>query len=75
MSKKGKCRVGMSSDPQRRIADWMRAGYSQSTILQSGLTYSQALAAEREWAAELGCEAHGGGPKKLGAVYSIYKVW
>ena len=70
------CRVGMSTDPDARIQYWKdKEGHTHATILASGLTYSQALAREREEAEAKGCEYHGGGQPVTGKVWSVYHVW
>lgn len=70
------CRVGMSTDPEERIAYWKRQeGHTHSRILHSRKTYSQALKLEKDEAEARGCRFRGGGERKDGAVYSVYHVW
>ena len=70
------CRVGMSTNPTERIQYWMnKEGHTDSEILASGLTYSQAQNRETREARKLGCKSSEGGEPKLGNRYSVYHVW
>ena len=70
------CRVGMSTDPQERMAYWCRTeGHTGEQILASGLTYGQASDMERREANRLGCYWHGGGDYIPGPKWSVYHVW
>ena len=67
------CRVGMSTNPDERIEHWKKeekctSGY----VVESGLTYDEALAAEKRLAETYGCRQSGGGPRVSGAVWSVY---
>ena len=69
------CRVGMSTNPQERIEYWKRQeGCTAGHVVTSGLTYDEALAKERELAQRGGCRHSGGGERKLGRVWSIYRM-
>ena len=69
------CRVGMSTDPQERIEYWKRQeGCTSGGVVTSGLTYDEALAKERELAQRDGCRQSGGGERKPGRVWSVYRM-
>ena len=67
------CRVGMATDPQKRIAHWKeKEGHTYSEILHSNLLYKQALELEKGEAVRRGCRYHGGGERVPGRVWSVY---
>lgn len=67
------CRVGMSTDPDERIRYWKeKEGHTYSTILASGLTYSEAQALETKEARERNCRSSPGGQYVPGRVWSVY---
>ena len=69
------CRVGMTTNPQARRQDWEREypNLYNWQIIRDELTYDQALLLEERVAQRYGCDAHGGGPRVEGSVYSVYK--
>ena len=70
------CRVGMSTNPDERIAFWKKEeGHKYSQILASKLTYDQATRREKSEAEARGCKYGSGGPRESGSVYSVYHVW
>ena len=70
------CRVGMSTDPEGRIAYWkQKEGHSGGEILARWLTYDEAEDREKSEAARLGCHHVLGGPYESGRVWSVYHVW
>ena len=70
------CRVGMSTDPERRIQYWKREeGHTDSAILKKDLTYREATETEKSYARSLKCRYSRGGLPKRGRVWSIYHVW
>ena len=69
------CRVGMSTDPEKRIKYWKdKEGHTHSKILASGLTYDEALKREEEEALARGCCQSGRGPRVPGE-WSVYHIW
>ena len=69
------CRVGMSTQPRKRIRHWQNEeGHNKSRILKTGLTYRQALAYEKQAAESYRCNHRLGGPPKRGRVWSVYVV-
>ena len=63
------CRVGMSATPEERIKHWKKAeGYTQGSILATGLTYDEALAREKAEATARGCKQSGGEKGRTGLV-------
>ena len=72
------CRVGISTNPEERIAHWKRVeGHTYSTVLARGLTYDQAQTRETNEARKRGCHsAPGGDPGKdrNRYVWSVYHV-
>ena len=70
------CRVGMSTDPQGRIAHWMeKEGHTHGKILHENLTYSRATAREKEEAEKRNCVYHPGGVDNGRPNWSVYHVW
>ena len=70
------CRVGMSTDPETRIAHWKRVeGYTRSRILASKLSYDQALTRELREANARGCKRAPGGRRNGLRNWSVYHVW
>lgn len=69
------CRVGMTSRVSERKADWQRKhkNFRNWRILKTGLTYHEALQYEAAYARRNGCVFHGGGQRKAGRVYSVYR--
>ena len=65
----------MASKPEERRAHWKREhpDLKNWKTIASNLTYSEALKRETTHAAKNGYEAHPGGRKKPGRVYSVYK--
>ena len=69
------CRVGMSTTPYTRIEYWKEAeGHTHGQVLETDLTYDEALVREKAHAEANGCRYHGGGQKVAGRVWSIYYV-
>ena len=70
------CRVGMSTKPLDRIDYWKdKEGHTDGEILDSGLTYDEALERERSEADARGCCQSGGGKRVCGSGWSVYHVW
>lgn len=66
--------VGMTArNPYLRKQEWENQGkvISGFTIIQTGLTYDEALALENSYTTK-GYQAELGGPRVLGSVYSVY---
>lgn len=72
------CRIGMSSDLQKRIEYWRQRCPSNFSyqILASDMTYEEAQAMEVLEARKCGvtCEQAPGGKRVSGRVYSVYRV-
>ena len=69
-------RVGMTTDLIGRKQYWMSIYPSLYwTVLQSGLTYDEAIRREKYYAQALKAEYYPGGERKLGAIYSIYSFY
>ena len=69
------CRVGMSTQPQKRIEYWMKEeGHTDWEIVEENLTYDDAQFFENELATQLDCKQEDGGPRKSGHVWSVYHV-
>ena len=67
------CRVGMSTNPNGRIEYWKKIeNCTDGHVVESGLTYEEALNAEKRLADQYGCRQSGGGPKIPGRVWSVY---
>ena len=67
------CRVGMSTDPEERIAYWKREEKCNfGKVLKRNLTYDEATKLEREEAKAKGCRQSDGGPRVSGRVWSVY---
>ena len=73
------CRIGISTDPTRRIAYWKEEeGHTRSRIIASGLTYRQAQDREKTEARRRGCYRAGGGNpggKRHQRVWSVHQVF
>lgn len=70
------CRIGMATDPEERIAYWMKKeGHTDSEILADGLTYEEAEEREDEEGRKRHCHYAGGGERVEGPVWSVYHVW
>ncbi len=70
------CRVGMSTNPQERIAYWKGTeGHTHSEILASDLTFDQAQVREKLEATARGCRQSAGGPRNSLPNWSVYHVW
>ena len=69
------CRVGMSTDPDERIAYWKaKENCLSGRVVASNLTYDEALAMERRLAERDGCRYGGGGQRVPGRVWSVYRM-
>lgn len=72
------CRVGISTNPEARIAHWKQVeGHTYSTILARSLTYDQAQTREANEAKKRDCHsAPGGDPgnDRHRYVWSVYYV-
>ena len=70
------CRIGMSTDPEKRIAHWKQVeGHTHHRILAKGLTYEEAQLREKQEATSRGCHYQLGGDYKRGRIWSVYHVW
>lgn len=70
------CRIGMSTEPEERIAYWMeKEGHTDSEILAYGLTYDEAEEREAEEGRKHQCHYAGGGERVAGRVWYVYHVW
>lgn len=69
------CRVGMSTNPDGRIAYWReKEGHTHGKILRRNLTCKQALNMEKSVAKRLGCKSGPGGRPVPGRVWSVYQL-
>ena len=70
------CRVGMSTDPDARIAYWQaEEGHTGGEVLACNLSYDEALERETQEARDRGCVSEPGGVRVVGGVWSVYHVW
>ena len=70
------CRVGMSTNPDERIAYWKKEeGHKSSKILAKRLTYKAAQRREKQEATKKDCHYKPGGQYKSGNNWSVYRVW
>ena len=73
------CRIGISTDPDARIAYWKaQEGHTHSKIIVKGLTYDQAQTRETNEAKAKGCRSGAGGDPgndRYRYVWSVYHVW
>ena len=69
-------RIGMSTEPEKRIAYWRaKEGHTDSRVLATNLTYDEALALERREANRCGCRREAAGAHKPGPIWSVFHVW
>ena len=69
------CRVGMSTDPDGRMAYWKtKENCLSGRVVASKLTYDEALAMEKSLAEKDGCRYSGGGQRVSGRVWSVYRM-
>lgn len=67
------CRVGMSRDPEERMAYWAEEeGHTHGTILHENLSYEQATHLEKIEADKRGCVSKSGGPKDSNNDWAVY---
>ena len=68
------CRVGITTDPERRRKEWEKevVGLSGWEILATFPTKEKAQAYEDQYAANSGCKGHAGGPDTPGT-WSVYR--
>ena len=70
------CRVGMSTDPEERIAHWKaKEGHTGGKVLARGLDYDEAQRREEQEAKRCGCVQCPGGPRNGLRNWCVYHVW